>query len=73
MADGVIILTPPGGNLASTLDVLVGVVLDLSSPDFAAFVDPDLVFAAPLEEGTAVPLAFALSAVVFAASPPFVG
>lgn len=66
-------LTPPGGNLGSTLDVLVGAALVFSVPDFAAFVVPDFVFAAPLEEGPAVPLASAVSVAVLAALPVLVG
>lgn len=64
-------LTPPCGNLSSTLCVLVGAALVFAAPDFAAFVAPDFGFAAPLE-AAAVPVAAAVGAAVFAASFAFV-
>lgn len=66
-------LTPPGGNLGSTLCVLVAAALVFAAPVFAALVAPDLVFAAPCEEAAAVPLAAAVLAAVFAAPPVFAG
>ena len=60
MADGVIILTPPGGNLGSTDEVFVGADFVLSEPVLAALVAPDFVCAAvPLAAGfSAPPVAF---------------
>lgn len=69
MADGVIMLTPPGGSLGSTAEVLVAAALVFCAPVLAALVAPDLVWAAPLVGAAAV----ALAAAVFAASPVAVG
>lgn len=62
---------PPGGNLGSTLCVLVAAALVFAAPVFAALVVPDFVFEARWDVGAAVALAAAVFAAVFAASPVF--
>ena len=66
-------LTPPGGNLGSTLCVLVAAAVVFCEPVLAALVAPDFVLAAPLDEAAAVMLAAAVCAAVLAASSVLVG